>query len=83
MKIKIEIKNYWTGSVLFEFEKKNNTIKDTLMEAIKNNADLRYANLTYADLRSANLTYADLTSANLTSADLTYADLTSDRKSVV
>ena len=29
-KIKIEIKNRWTGSVLFEHEKENNTIKDTV-----------------------------------------------------
>ena len=29
MKIKLQIKSRWTGSVLFEYEKENNTIKDT------------------------------------------------------
>ena len=48
--------------------------------AIKNNADLRsanlsYADLSYADLRSANLSYADLSYADLRSANLSYADL--------
>ena len=37
---KIEIKHHLTGEVLFEYEKENNTIKDTLMEAIKKGADL-------------------------------------------
>ena len=27
------------GSVLFEYEKENNTIKDTLIEAVKTGAD--------------------------------------------
>ena len=54
MKIKIEIKSYLTGSVLFEYEKENNTLKDTLIEAVKRGADL-YG----ADLRSANLRSAD------------------------
>ena len=30
-KVKIEIKNRWTGNVLFKYEKHNNTIKDTLI----------------------------------------------------
>lgn len=34
-KIKIEIKNRWTGNVLFEYEKENNSIKDTLIELLK------------------------------------------------
>ncbi len=33
MKIKIEIKHWMTGTVLFELEKENNTIKETLVEA--------------------------------------------------
>ena len=52
MKTKIEIKSIF-GSVLFEFEKENNTIKDTLEEAVRRSADLSYANLRSADLRSA------------------------------
>lgn len=64
MKIKIEIKSYLTGSVLFEYEKENNTLKDTLIEAVRRGADLRSANLRSADLRSANLYGADLRSAD-------------------
>ena len=58
MKIKLQIKSVF-GKVLFEFEKENNTIKDTLKEAIKSSADLRYADLSSANLRSADLRYAD------------------------
>ena len=54
MKIKIEIKSV-SGKVLFELEKENNTIKETLEQAIKENANLEYANLEYANLRNANL----------------------------
>jgi len=92
MKIKIQIKHWVTGSVLFEYETENNTIAKTVNEAIKQNADLRsadlrsanlsyadlsYADLSSADLRSANLRSADLRSADLSSADLSYADLRS------
>ena len=85
--IKIEIKNRFTGKIIFEFSKENNTIKDTVQEYIKKelesgksyanlrSADLRSADLRYADLRSANLSYADLRYANLRSADLRSADL--------
>ena len=54
-KIKIEIKNRFTGSVLFEYEKEDNTINDTVVEAVKNGADLRGAYLRGADLRGADL----------------------------
>ena len=52
MKIKIEIKSIW-GSVLFSYEKEDNTIKDTLEEAIKSGANLRGANLGGANLGDA------------------------------
>ena len=74
--IKIQIKNRWFGSVIFEYEKENNTIKDTLIEAIKGGADLRGANLRGADLRGANLTDANLIGADLIGADLRGANLT-------
>ena len=79
-KIKIEIKNRFTGSVLFEYEKEENTIKDTVVEAVKNGAnlggaDLGGANLREADLREANLRGADLREANLRGANLGGADL--------
>ena len=74
-KVKIQIKNRWTGSILFEYEKEDNTIKDTLIEALKNDAylsdaDLRGAYLSGAYLRGADLSYADLSYAYLRGADL-------------
>ena len=70
MKIKIEIKNRWTGKVLFEYEKENNTVKDTLIEAVKNKADLGGAYLGGADLGGADLGGADLRGAYLGGAYL-------------
>ena len=52
-KIKIQIKNRFTGSVLFEYEKKGNTIKYTVVEAVNNGANLRDADLVGADHRDA------------------------------
>ena len=54
-KLKIEIKNRWTGDVLFEYEKENNTVKDTLIEAVKERANLEGADLEGANLEGANL----------------------------
>ena len=74
-KIKIQIKNRWTGSVLFEYEKEDNTVMDTLIEAVKNRADLRGADLGGANLRGADLGDAYLRGANLRGADLGGANL--------
>jgi uncharacterized protein YjbI with pentapeptide repeats len=87
-KIKLQIKNRFTGSVIFEYESENNTISETVKEFIRqevevnkkssadlSSADLRFANLSSADLRFADLSSADLRSANLSSADLRSADL--------
>ena len=52
MKTKIEIETY-LGKLLFEFEKEDNNIKDTLIEAIKQDADLWGADLRGADLQGA------------------------------
>ena len=57
MKTKIEIKSV-LGSVLFKLEKENNTIKDTIIEAVKSGADLSGADLRGADLRCAYLSGA-------------------------
>ena len=69
MKTKIEIKSVF-GNVLFEFEKENNTIKDTLVEAVKQGANLGGANLGGANLGDANLGGAYLGDANLGGAYL-------------
>ena len=74
MEIKIQIKSIF-GSVLFEYSKENNTIKDTLCEANLRGADLREADLRGADLREANLYGADLREADLREADLREANL--------
>ena len=74
--VKIQIKTKWFGSVLFEYEKENNTIKDTLIEAVKKGAYLKGAYLKGAYLAGADLTGAYLTGADLKGADLTGADLT-------
>ena len=76
-KVKIQIKHWLNGSVLFEHESVDNTIATTLEEAFKSGANLSGANLRSADLSGADLSSADLRSANLSSADLSGADLRS------
>ena len=66
---KIEIKTIW-GDIIFTHEKENNTVKDTLQEAVKRGADLYCADLRGADLRGADLGGANLYRANLYRADL-------------
>ena len=73
--IKIEIRNRWTGSVVFEYTKEGNTITETVLDAIRRGADLCGANLYGADLRDADLRDADLYGADLRDADLRDADL--------
>ena len=68
--LKIQIKNRWTGSILFEYEKENNTIKETLVEAAKKGAYLQGAYLQDADLQGAYLRGADLRGAYLQGANL-------------
>ena len=65
MKINIDIKNRFTGKILFEFESENNTIKETVLEAIKAEANLSKANLSWANLSGANLSEANLSKADL------------------
>ena len=69
MEIKIEIKSI-LGNVLFEFSKENNTLKDTLVEAVRRGANLGGANLRGANLGGANLRGAYLGGAYLEGAYL-------------
>ena len=62
MKTKIEIKSVF-GVLLFEFEKEDNSVRDTLVEAVKQGADLQDADLQGANLRGADLRGADLRGA--------------------
>jgi len=70
MKIKIAIKNRFTGKILFEYESKDNNIKNTLLKAFKSGADLSGANLSGADLSGADLSGADLSRSDLSGAYL-------------
>ena len=77
--MKITIKSIFEN-VLFEHTCENNTLLKTLKEALKEDIDLKYVNLSNADLSGADLSGADLRYANLSNADLSgaklrYADL--------
>ena len=74
MNTKIQIKTI-SGKILFELEKENNTIKDTLIAGFRSGADLSYADLSDANLRYANLCDANLCDANLCDANLRGANL--------
>ena len=67
--VKIEIKSIF-GDMLFEYTKENNTIKDTVMEAVRRGAYLGGADLRGAYLGGAYLGGADLRGAYLGDADL-------------
>jgi len=79
-KLKIQIKHYITGSVLFEYESEGNTVKETLVKAVSSDAnlsgaDLRGTYLSGADLSDANLSGANLRGTYLSSANLSSANL--------
>ena len=84
--MKITIKSIFEN-VLFEHTCENNTLLKTLKEALKEDIDLKYVNLSGAklsnaalngaDLRYADLSGAKLSNAALNGADLRYADLSS------
>jgi hypothetical protein len=69
----IEIKNRWTDKVIYTSQKE--TIREAVIEAIKNDAYLSGANLRGANLRGADLSGANLSDANLSDAYLRGADL--------
>ena len=74
MKTKIKITSV-SGQLLFEYEKEDNTVKDTLLKAIERETDLYNANLRDADLKGIDLRDADLRDADLYSANLCNAIL--------
>ena len=73
-KIKIQIKSVF-GDVLFEYEKENNTVKDTVEEAVRQKVNLNGASLDGANLYRANLDGASLNGASLNGANLYRANL--------
>nr|DAI23800.1 MAG TPA: pentapeptide repeat protein [Caudoviricetes sp.] len=74
-KVKIEIKSWFSGDVLFEYESDNATMKKAVEAAVDDNANLRDADLSGADLRDADLRDANLRDADLSGANLSGADL--------
>ena len=72
--MKIEIKSIF-GKVLFALEKENNTIKETLEEAVRNNANLEDANLKNANLYNAFLRNVDFRNSNLEDTNLVSTNL--------
>ena len=78
--MKHEIKNRWTGEVLFTYEapegmESGMIARHAVETAIAQNADLRGADLWGANLRGADLWGADLRGANLRGANLRGANL--------
>ena len=71
--MKIQIKNRFDSSVIFECEAYY--IKLAVELALKSEANLSKADLSKADLSGANLSEADLSWANLSGANLSGADL--------
>ena len=69
-KIKIEIKNRFTGDIIFSYEAENNTIKKTVEEAVRQGASLKGASLDGASLIGASLIGASLKGASLDGASL-------------
>jgi hypothetical protein len=68
----MDIKNIYDAVI---FTSAAVTLRDAVMDAIKQKINLSYADLSYADLSSANLSSANLSSANLRSANLSSANL--------
>ena len=65
--------NFWNEKESLEYEVE--TIKEALLLAVKDGANLTGADLSGADLSGADLSRADLSGANLSGANLSGADL--------
>ena len=68
--IRIEIKNRFTGEVIFAHECEGNTIKNTVEQAVKEGVSLYGASLDGASLNGASLSRASLNRASLDGASL-------------
>jgi len=76
--MKIQIKNRWNGSVIFECEAISLRVAVEL--AVRKRVSLSDADLSAANLRAANLRGANLSDADLRAADLSAADLSDAKK---
>ena len=78
--MKTQIKDRFTGAVLFECDTPDNVssglaVRDALEKAVASRANLSRADLSRADLSGADLSRADLSRADLYGADLSGAKL--------
>ena len=71
--MKFEIKNRWSGEIIFSIETDSWRLAVEL--AVKSRANLSRADLSGADLSGANLSGANLSGANLSRANLSGANL--------
>ena len=74
-KTTIQIKNRFTGDIIYKSEK--STLKEAVVEAKREGANLSGASLSDADLRDADLFNANLSGADLSGANLSGAELAS------
>ncbi|WP_295991667.1 pentapeptide repeat-containing protein [Rugamonas sp.] len=68
--MKIEIKNRWSGNVIFSHDVADNSMAITVSAARATDSDLRDSNL-----RGSNLSGSDLSGSNLRGSDLSGSDL--------
>ena len=73
--ITLQIKNRYTHKVIFEYTCNDNTMKQTVEEAIRQKISLGGADLSYLDLSCMDLSYADLNTTDLKYTDLSYSNL--------
>jgi len=71
--MKIEIKNRWTGVVIFSGD--YGSLKEAVEAAVGMGVSLNHASLNYASLDGASLNHASLNCASLKGASLNYASL--------
>ena len=73
--ITLQIKNRYTHKVIFEYTCNDNTMKQTVEEAIRQKISLGGADLSYLDLSCMDLSYADLNTTDLSYSNLESTDL--------
>ena len=73
--MKIEIKNKWTGEVIFAHDCDNNSVRVTVQAAIRAKVNLRGSDLRNSDLRGSDLSGSDLSYSNLSGSNLSGSNL--------
>jgi hypothetical protein len=73
--MKLEIRDRWSGRVIFEHDVEDNTMLKTLKAAIAAGSDLRGSDLRGSDLSDSDLRGSDLRGSDLRGSDLRGSDL--------